>query len=105
MSGEPVPREPDGVVPRPLVVASEWAWRSLVVAAAVLAGVIANNRTHREGIAAADERGRQALDAAQRNVELSNMVGDQRDHEAWRREAVLAAVASILETSASVRAA
>ncbi|MFF2085618.1 hypothetical protein ACFVVM_17720 [Nocardia sp. NPDC058176] len=77
---------------------------SLVVAAAVLVGVIANNRTHREGIAAADERGRQALDAAQRNVELSNMVGDQRDHEAWRREAVLAAVASILETSASVRA-
>ncbi len=77
---------------------------SLIVAAAVLVGVIANNRTHREGIAAADERGRQALDAAQRNVELSNMVGDQRDHEAWRREAVLAAVASILETSASVRA-
>ncbi|GGN87798.1 hypothetical protein [Nocardia rhizosphaerihabitans] len=77
---------------------------SLVVAAAVLVGVIANNRTHRDGIAAADERGRQALDAAQRNVELSNMVGDQRDHEAWRREAVLAAVASILETSASVRA-
>ncbi|MFD5175607.1 hypothetical protein ACFWM1_07310 [Nocardia sp. NPDC058379] len=77
---------------------------SLVVAAAVLVGVIANNRTHREGIAAADERGRQALDAAQRNVELSNMVGDQRDHEAWRREAVLAAVAAILETSASVRA-
>ncbi|MGY0502339.1 hypothetical protein ACWZHB_27935 [Nocardia sp. FBN12] len=77
---------------------------SLPVAGAVLVGVIANNRTHREGIAAADERGRQALDAAQRNVELSNMVGDQRDHEAWRREAVLAAVASILETSASVRA-
>ncbi|WP_280307104.1 hypothetical protein [Nocardia neocaledoniensis] len=77
---------------------------SLPVAAAVLAGVIVNNRTHREGIAAADERGRQALDAAQRHVELSNMVGDQRDHEAWRREAVLAAVASILETSASVRA-
>lgn len=77
---------------------------SLVVAAAVLVGVIANNRTHREGIAAADERGRQALDAAQRNVELSNMVGVQRDHEAWRREAVLAAVASILDTSASVRA-
>lgn len=76
---------------------------SLPVAGAVLVGVIANNRTHREGIAAADERGRQALDAAQRNVELSNMVGDQRDHEAWRREAVLAAVASILETSASVR--
>ncbi|MFB7877025.1 hypothetical protein ACFC06_17360 [Nocardia sp. NPDC056064] len=65
--------------------------------------MFANNRTHREGIAAADERGRQALDAAQRHVELSNMVGDQRDHEAWRREAVLAAVASILETSASVR--
>lgn len=77
---------------------------SLPVAGAVLVGVIANNRTHREGIAAADERGRQALDASQRNVELSNMVGDQRDHEAWRREAVLAAVASILETSASVRA-
>ncbi|MGF0317994.1 hypothetical protein [Nocardia fluminea] len=77
---------------------------SLPVAGAVLVGVIANNRTHREGIAAADERGRQALDAAQRNVELSNMVGDQRDHEAWRREAVLAAVASILEISASVRA-
>ncbi|MFD6398580.1 hypothetical protein [Nocardia sp. NPDC060249] len=77
---------------------------SLPVAGAVLVGVIANNRTHREGIAAADERGRQALDAAQRNVELSNMVGDQRDHEAWRREAVLAAVASILEMSASVRA-
>ncbi|WP_410871461.1 hypothetical protein [Nocardia sp. A7] len=77
---------------------------SLPVAGAVLVGVIANNRTHRAGIAAADERGRQALDASQRNVELSNMVGDQRDHEAWRREAVLAAVASILETSASVRA-
>ncbi|MFC4123845.1 hypothetical protein [Nocardia rhizosphaerae] len=77
---------------------------SLPVAAAVLVGVIANNRTHRDGIAAADERGRQALDAAQRHVELSNMVGDQRDHEAWRREAVLSAVASILETSASVRA-
>ena len=77
---------------------------SLPVAGAVLVGVIANNRTHREGIAAADERGRQALDAAQRNVELSNMVGDQRDHEAWRREAVLASVASILEISASVRA-
>lgn len=77
---------------------------SLPVAGAVLVGVMANNRTHRAGITAADERGRQALDAAQRNVELSNMVGDQRDHEAWRREAVLAAVASILETSASVRA-
>ncbi|MFJ2666096.1 hypothetical protein ACIO14_17280 [Nocardia fluminea] len=77
---------------------------SLPVAGAVLVGVIANNRTHRAGIAAADERGRQALDTAQRNVELSNMVGDQRDHEAWRREAVLAAVASILEISASVRA-
>ncbi|MGW4635497.1 hypothetical protein [Nocardia sp. NPDC004415] len=76
---------------------------SLPVAGAVLVGVFVNNRTHREGIAAADERGRQALDAAQRHVELSNMVGDQRDHEAWRREAVLAAVASILETSASVR--
>ncbi|TDP43248.1 hypothetical protein [Nocardia ignorata] len=77
---------------------------SLPVAGAVLVGVIANNRTHRDALAAADERGRQALDAAQRHVELSNMVGDQRDHEAWRREAVLAAVASILETSASVRA-
>ncbi|MFD3706563.1 hypothetical protein ACFWUP_25790 [Nocardia sp. NPDC058658] len=77
---------------------------SLPVAGAVLVGVMANNRTHRDAIAAADERGRQALDASQRNVELSNMVGDQRDHEAWRREAVLAAVASILETSASVRA-
>ncbi|NKX87356.1 hypothetical protein [Nocardia coubleae] len=77
---------------------------SLPVAGAVLVGVLANNRTHRDALAAADERGRQALDAAQRHVELSNMVGDQRDHEAWRREAVLAAVASILETSASVRA-
>ncbi|MGW5453630.1 hypothetical protein [Nocardia sp. NPDC003979] len=77
---------------------------SLPVAGAVLVGVLANNRTHRDAIASADERGRQALDAAQRHVELSNMVGDQRDHEAWRREAVLAAVASILETSASVRA-
>ncbi|MFC4373964.1 hypothetical protein ACFO5K_07590 [Nocardia halotolerans] len=77
---------------------------SLPVAGAVLVGVLANNRTHRDGIAAADERGRQALDAAQRHVELSNIVGDQRDHDAWRREAVLAAVASILETSASVRA-
>ncbi|TCK00700.1 hypothetical protein [Nocardia alba] len=76
---------------------------SLPVAGAVLVGVIANNRTHRQGIAAADERGRQALDTAQRNVELSNMVGDQRDHEAWRREAVLAAVTSILDISASVR--
>ncbi|KAF0849426.1 hypothetical protein [Nocardia caishijiensis] len=77
---------------------------SLPVAGAVLVGVFANNRTHRDAIAAADERGRQALDAAQRHVELSNMVGDQRDHESWRREAVLAGVASILETSASVRA-
>ncbi|MFC6011536.1 hypothetical protein [Nocardia lasii] len=77
---------------------------SLPLAGAVLVGVIANNRTHREAIAAADERGRQALDAAQRGIEVSNMVGDQRDHEAWRREVVLAGVASILETSASVRA-
>ncbi|GGK53962.1 hypothetical protein [Nocardia camponoti] len=76
---------------------------SLIVAAAVLGGILGINRTNREAIAAADERGRQALDAAQRHIELSNMVGDQRDHEAWRREAVLAAVASILETSASVR--
>lgn len=76
---------------------------SLIVAAAVLVGVFVVNRTHRSALAAADERGRQALDSAQRNIELSNQVGSERDLQAWRREVVLAAVAAILDTSAQVR--
>lgn len=76
---------------------------SLIVAAAILIGVILVNRTHREALAAADERGRQALDTAQRHIELSNQVGSERDHQSWRREVVLSAVASILDTSAQVR--
>ncbi len=35
VSGEPVPRDPDELVPRPLVIAAEWAWRIIVVAVAV----------------------------------------------------------------------
>lgn len=94
---------------------------SLVVAFVVLVGVLITNRTNRRAIDAADERGSVALEAAQRNVEAVNAAAEersrsaleaaqrnteaaeQREHEKWRRESVLAAVTALLETSATVR--
>ncbi|WP_067843066.1 hypothetical protein [Nocardia lijiangensis] len=94
---------------------------SLVVAFVVLVGVLITNRTNRRAIDAADERGSIALEAAQRNVEAVNAAAEQRsmsvleaaqrnteaaeqrEHEKWRRESVLAAVTTLLATSASVR--
>ncbi|MEV0342958.1 hypothetical protein AB0H49_28430 [Nocardia sp. NPDC050713] len=94
---------------------------SLVVAFVVLVGVLLTNRTNRRAIDAADERGSIALEAAQRNVEAVNAAAEQRsraaieaaqrntesaeqrEHEKWRRESVLAAVTALLETSAAVR--
>ncbi|MGO4616693.1 hypothetical protein AB4305_19530 [Nocardia sp. 2YAB30] len=76
---------------------------SLLVAIAAVVGVLLNNRTHRAAVTAADERNRVTLDAAQRNVELTNAAAERREHDKWRRESVLAAVASVLAISTDVR--
>ncbi|MGQ4598661.1 hypothetical protein [Nocardia sp. R6R-6] len=76
---------------------------SLIVAVAALVGVLVNNRTNRAAVSAADERNRVALDAAQRNMELTNAAADRRDQDKWRRESVLSAVSSVLAISSEVR--
>ncbi|WP_249645557.1 hypothetical protein [Nocardia sputi] len=76
---------------------------SLIVAVAALVGVLVNNRTNRAALTAADERNRVTLDAAQRNVELTNAAAERREHDKWRRESVLSAVSSVLAISSDVR--
>ncbi|WP_067470861.1 hypothetical protein [Nocardia amamiensis] len=76
---------------------------SLIVAVAALVGVLVNNRTNRAALTAADERNRVTLDAAQRNVELTNAAAERREHDKWRRESVLTAVSSVLAISSEVR--
>ncbi|MBF6298289.1 hypothetical protein IU459_12135 [Nocardia amamiensis] len=76
---------------------------SLIVAVAALVGVLLNNRTNRAAVSAADERNRVTLDAAHRNVELTNAAAERREHDKWRRESVLSAVSSVLAISSEVR--
>jgi hypothetical protein len=87
---------------------------SLIVAAAVLIGVLINNRTNRDAITAADERNRTTLDAAQRNIETThaaaqrniddaNAAAERREQDKWRRESILTAISSVLLSAADVR--
>jgi hypothetical protein len=76
---------------------------SLVVAGVALIGILTNNRTNRDAITAADERNQVILTAAQRSVELTNSAAEHREHETWRREAILTTVSSVLAVATEVR--
>jgi hypothetical protein len=88
-----------------IVPVTQWLplFGSLIVAMAALVGVLVNNRTNRAALAAADERNRVTLDAAQRSVESTNAAAERREHDKWRRESVLTAVSSVLAISSDVR--
>ncbi|MFX0577475.1 hypothetical protein [Nocardia nepalensis] len=76
---------------------------SLIVAVVALVGVVINNRTNRDAITAADARNQTTLDTAQRNIETSNAAAERREQDKWRRDSILTAVSSTLETAAAVR--
>lgn len=72
---------------------------SALVAAAAITGVLISNRTNRQAIEAADTRHREALDSALENLEATNTAAERREHEKWRRETILASLASVLDAS------
>ncbi|WP_159080077.1 hypothetical protein [Nocardia suismassiliense] len=75
---------------------------ALVIATVTTFGIVINNRANTRAITAADERNQTTLEAAQRNIELSNSAADTREHDKWRRDAVLESVSSILEVSEGI---
>ncbi|QVI22899.1 hypothetical protein KHQ06_08025 [Nocardia tengchongensis] len=66
-------------------------------------GIMVNNRTNRRAITAADERNHVTIEAAQRNVELANSAAQSREHDKWRRDALLATMSAVLDTYGRIR--
>ncbi|MFI6172961.1 hypothetical protein ACIBCN_39715 [Nocardia sp. NPDC051052] len=64
---------------------------ALAVATVAFVGVLINNQTNRH-----------AIKAGQRNVEATNAAAELREHEKWRRDAVVSTVADALKLSNDV---